>query len=84
MKKKFFLVSTLLVVAMSAMFVSCKKDEPTKGCSCSISYFGESYTEFIPLSDMSHYGVKTCSALAELMREEGAEDYGVKVSCSAE
>lgn len=81
MKKKIFLVSTLLVVAMSAMFVSCKKDEPSNGCNCRYEYDGEFLgSEFISLSDMSYIGVKSCGALADYLTEGD----GVDVSCTAD
>ena len=80
MKKKIFLVSALVVMAMSAMFVACSsKNEPKdefKGCTC--EYYdpsdGSSFNNFFSASEMkSQYGATSCSALASAIQ---ADSYG--------
>lgn len=85
MKKKIFLVSALVAMAMSTMFVACNSNSPTNGCTCTLSFQGETETESISLAEMKEYGYKTCSDVAAdlkaELRKEGMS--GVNVSCSA-
>lgn len=84
MKKKIFLVSVFVAMAMGMMFVSCeKKDavekEEINGCKCTFYYEGKKVgTEKFDIDDMEdEYDVSTCSKLEkELMRE--AEDYDIE------
>lgn len=89
MKKKIFLVSALVAMAMSAMFVSCKKDsknEPSggdiNGCKCTIYWEdGETDTEKISIDDMKeYYDVTSCSKLVRVLMSdaEGVDD----IKCS--
>ena len=55
MKKKFFLVAALVVMSMTAMFVSCKKNGSIEnGCTCTMKDYstGETETEFITAKEM--------------------------------
>ncbi|MGM9838287.1 MAG: hypothetical protein ACI30A_07375 [Paludibacteraceae bacterium] len=76
MKKQIFLVSALVAMAMSAMFVSCKdKNEPAdsiNGCMCTIEWTdGTEDSQAISLSDMkAEYGVTSCSKLEAILNEE--------------
>jgi len=88
MKKRIMLVSTLVVMAMSAMFVACKdKNSPSssseketekeeiKGCKCTVTIDGESDSAKISIDDMEeYYDVSTCSALEKLMKKEAKEE----------
>ena len=72
MKKKIFLVSALVVMAMSAMFVACNskdKNEPElKGCTCEyyIVSLGESDTAYFSITEMkSQFGASTCAELTQ-------------------
>lgn len=84
MKKKIFLVSALVVMAMSAMFVACDskdKNEPElKGCTCEyyIVSLGESDTAYFSITEMkSQFGASTC---AELTQAIIADSYGMSSS----
>ncbi len=69
MKKKFFLVATLVVLSMSAMFVACEKDKGLeKGCTCTTYEEGETSTDYISPTEMMGYGASTCSALASALQ----------------
>ena len=69
MKKKIFLVSTLVLMAMSAMFVACeKKDDLKDGCDCTFTIEGETWTEHLTAAEMMNYGATNCSALASALR----------------
>ena len=84
MKKKIFLVSALVAMAMSVMFVSCKDNQtPENGCKCKLYYDGEKLgTEKIHLDDMEDYfDVKTCSKLEKALKED--YDYDSKTSCTS-
>lgn len=87
MKKRIMLVSTLVVMAMSAMFVACQdKNSPSssseketekeeiKGCKCTVTIDGESASEKISIDDMEELDVSTCSALEKLMKKEAKEE----------
>ena len=86
MKKKIFLVGTLVAIAMSAMFISCeKKDSVSKeeinGCKCSYYADGEKYTGVrVEIEDMEDYlGVSSCSQLEKyLEREVDLDDVSCK------
>ena len=69
MKKKVFLVSAIVAIAMSVMFVSCK-EEVINGCTCSISIPEKApIVKSVSASEMkSEVGVTTCSALATNLR----------------
>lgn len=83
MKKKVFLVSAIVAMAMSVMFVSCK-EEVINGCTCTTSVPNEAPEVVnVSASDMkSEFGVTTCSALAtnvrnrleEMMKKEYGSD----------
>lgn len=68
MKKKIFLVSTLVLMAMSAMFVACEKDVLKEGCDCTFNEEGETWTEHLNSAEMMNYGATNCSALASALR----------------
>ena len=87
MKKKIFLVSALVLMAMGAMFVSCKKGSIKNGCTCTMSdgYYTE--TEFITGAEMQevadeiaeyyNVAITTCSDYSDfVMRYWGMSDYG--------
>ena len=78
MKKKMILVSTLVVMAMSAMFVACSGNTPTNGCVCTIkdAASGETYKETITQAELEEEGITSCSKL-NYSGEEGS------VSCKA-
>lgn len=65
MKKHFFIVGAFVLVALSAMFVSC---EAKDGCTC--TYQGE--TEHIDLALMKKmYDANTCSKLQKALIDKG-------------
>jgi hypothetical protein len=68
MKKKIVLVSTLVLMAMSAMFVACEKDVLKEGCDCTFNEEGETWTEHLNSAEMMNYGATNCSALASALR----------------
>lgn len=88
MKKQIFLVSALVAIAMSSMFVACAdKNQPSNdsdsdsidGCSCTLVYDGEKETYSFSLSEMKEiYDVRTCERLAKLLLEEGWD----RVTCT--
>ena len=85
MKKKIFLVSTLVLMSMSAMFVACdkkddKKENELKGCTCEyyIPEMCASETVSFSLAEMkSQYGANSC---AELTQAIVADSYGFSSS----
>jgi len=80
MKKKMVLVSTLVVIAMSAMFVACSSNTPQNGCKCTMSYKGEKETGKITIAEMKEEGWTTCSQVASAIKKEVTD--GISVSCS--
>ncbi len=94
MKKKMILVSTLVVMAMSAMFVACnqknqntpsepaKESKPENGCICTVTDKEdkkETYrVEFNDMVDI--YQSTTCSELATAFKDYIAASS--KVSCT--
>jgi hypothetical protein len=68
MKKKIFLVSTLVLMAMSAMFVACDKDDKNgakDGCDCT---WASGQTDHISAAEMSGMNATTCGELAGYLR----------------
>lgn len=69
MKKKIFLVSTLVLMSMSAMFVACdKKDDKNgakDGCDCT---WASGQTDHISAAEMSGMNATTCGELAGYLR----------------
>lgn len=70
MKKKIFLVGTLVVMSMSAMFVACNSNEPSsgsggaiQGCTCTFQVPGwsSSTTQTYSASQLNNVGVSSCS-----------------------
>jgi len=45
MKKTFLLIGCLLLLAIGVISVSCKKEEKSKGCTCTFKYQGEPIPE---------------------------------------
>ena len=85
MKKKIYFVGTLLMVAMSAMFVSCSKNTPSNGCKCTMEIYGEKETFAVTTPEMiNEYGVQSCGALTNLVKDDLAADgmASAKVSCT--
>ena len=63
MKKK-LLVSAMIVMAMSAMFVACNQNTPTNGCICTYTVDGQKQTERMTFEDMvDYYQASTCAEL---------------------
>ena len=83
MEKKFFLIGALVVMSMSAMFVSCKdKNEVSDGCNCTITESDASGNEHFSKSDMEAMGASTCGELAAVLRTHYAiADAYVNVNC---
>ena len=88
MKKKFFYVSTIVAMAMCAMFISCEKksssssssdSEAVNGCKCSWSVDGEVLnSERITIDEMEeYYGASSCSKLQRLISSEAGGYYDV-------
>ena len=83
MKKKFFLIGALVMIAMSAMFVGCKGQ--VQGCTCTAYEHGQIIhsNEYFTLQEMAAYGATTCngfaSALTGALISHG--DTGVTWSC---
>lgn len=76
MKRKILLVSALVVVAMGAMFVSCRGG--IKGCTCKLTYSdGSTDTEYISRAEMNEYGYVYCG---DLVREFSGNGYK-HISC---
>ena len=82
MRKKFFLVGAFVVIAMSAMFISCDKEEPSSeggsssggasnGCTCTyqVPGFASSSTSTYSASDLNSAGVSNCSAWEEHLKK---------------
>lgn len=72
------------MVVMSAMFVSCNKNTPANGCKCTVETYGGKETEAISTPDMINgYGVESCGALADLVKDNYANRgmASAKVSC---
>ena len=88
MKKKIFLVSALIAMAVSAMFVGCKDKNEAEdssdinGCKCTFYYSGEKIdTEKFDLDEMEdYYDVKTCSKLQKSLNKE-LEYYDYSAKC---
>ena len=94
MKKRIFLVSTLVVMAFTAMFVSCKKGGSIEnGCTCTMtgSYAsGETETVYISGEEMKEIAdklakndlvvINTCSDYADYVMRFWHEIEG-SVSC---
>ena len=86
MKKKFFLIGTLVAMSMSVMFIACSsKNAPTNGCTCTFRYDGETETGSIPIEDIkNYYNVSTCEAFASKYQSEArANGMNMSVSCTA-
>lgn len=71
MKKKFFLVSALVVMSMSAMFVACEGSKPTNGCICTITdKDGEKETLRLTFEEMvDYYQATTCGELTTVIKD---------------
>jgi hypothetical protein len=88
MKKKFLLVSVLVAMSMSAMFVACSgKNEPSSssinGCTCMIRDSDGSSNEYFSKADMADVGATTCGELASAIRGMyGSHGMSVTVSCN--
>ena len=87
MKKQFLLVSTIIAMTISAMFMGCKdsanNSTPENGCKC--TFYDEDNeklgTDKIDKDDMEdEFDVKTCSKLEKWFKEEG---YGSKTNCKS-
>ena len=80
MKKKIFLVSALIAMAMGVMFVGCKDknaaddtsdSKDIEGCKCTYYVDGEKESSKIDIEDMEdYYDVSTCSKLAKYLEKE--------------
>lgn len=69
---------------MSAMLVSCDNNTPSNGCKCTMEIYGEKETFAVTTSEMiNKYGVQSCGALADLIKDDFADDgmSSAKVSC---
>ncbi len=63
--KKLFIVSAVMLMGVSAMFVSCKKDSIENGCTCTATTnAGESEEGDVTKAEVEKAGVKSCSAYA--------------------
>lgn len=73
MKKKILLVSTLVIVAISAMFIACSnKNEPSNnsnssGCTCNLD--GEKI--YASAHEMQEMGMNSCAEFAAALRANG-------------
>lgn len=87
MKKKIFLVSALVAIAMSAMFISCEKsggNEPSqsKGCKCTYYWNGNVLdSEGYFWEDLDE-NIKSCSELEKYLAR-GLEDDEKDVKCKS-
>ncbi len=81
--KKLFIVSAVMLMGVSAMFVSCKKDSIENGCTCTVSYMGQSQTRDFTAEEVKAEGYNSCSAIAaDAKKELASEGMGdVSVSC---
>ena len=79
MKKKIFLVSALIAMAMGVMVVSCKdkneaedKSEDINGCKCTFYYDGEKGgSEKFDIDEMEDYWeASTCAKLEKAIMKE--------------
>ncbi len=72
--KKVFVISAVMLIAISAVIISCKNknsDNPTNGCVCRYydSYYGSTETWEVDLEDLLYEGVSSCSAMAASLNE---------------
>ena len=86
-------VSTIVVMAMSAMFVACSSKSIENGCTCTFSAGGESETiEYSPeqmrgiaaASAEEGYIIKTCEDLQKMhidVMKRGGGESNVSVKC---
>ena len=88
MKKRIFLVSTLVVMAMSAMFVACSKNDKndatasSNGCNCTINDGSGNETDFYSKGDMAQMGATTCDELTGVLRGMYmSHDISASISC---
>lgn len=93
MKKKFMLVSAMVIMAMSAMFVACneknqnnpsepaEESKPENGCICTVTdKEGQKETYRVEFNDMvDYYQATTCSELSTAYKDYIAASS--KVSC---
>lgn len=90
MKKKFMLVSAMVIMAMSAMFVACNQNTPSEstdetkpanGCICTVTdKEGQKETVRVEFNDMvDYYQATTCSELATAFKDYIAASS--RVSC---
>ena len=81
MKKMIF--CAVMLMGVSTAFVGCKKDSVENGCTCTVSYMGESRTVDYTAAEVKAGGYSTCSAIAaDAKKELAAEGMGdVSVSC---
>ena len=94
MKKKFMLVSAMVIMAMSAMFVACNEkksntpsetteedSKPANGCICTVTdKEGQKETVRVEFNDMvDYYQATTCSELSTAFKDYIAASS--KVSC---
>lgn len=94
MKKKFMLVSTMVIMAISAMFVACNQNsqnnpsepaeegKPANGCICTVTpKEGDAQKVRVPFDEMvDQYQSTTCSELATAFKDYIAASS--KISCS--
>lgn len=81
MKKTMLFVSAVVVMAMSAMFVACSNNNaPVNGCTCTLSYQGQTETQSITLAEMQENGWKTCGDIVAAFNQEAAGS-GVSMTC---
>ena len=91
MKKKIFLVSALVAMAMSTMFVACNQNtpsdpssedsKPANGCICTVTdKEGQKETIRVEFNDMvDYYQATTCSELTTVFKDYIAASS--RVSC---
>ncbi len=81
--KKLFILGAIMLMGVSATFVSCKKDSVENGCTCTVSYMGESRSVDYTAAEVKAEGYNSCSAIAadakKELKKEGLGD--VSVSC---
>lgn len=85
MKKKILLVSTLVIVAMSAMFIACSKNDQntaSDGCDCTINDGHGPAREHFSKGDMAQMGATSCAELTGVLRGMyTSHDQSASISC---
>ena len=68
--KKVFILGAIMLMGVSATFVSCKKDSIENGCTCTATVDGEPATQEATKAQLEELDIKSCSAFAAYLKEQ--------------